>query len=84
MADGAVHQLQAGVDGVLADLLDVLAGVDALHMGVCAELEVDLVGVVDELLCKLFADEAGQVAADLIGEAQLARRRRRQHRRSRW
>ena len=35
MTDGAVHQLQAGVDGVLADLL-------------------------------------GQVAADLIGEAQLA------------
>ena len=72
VADGAVHQLQARVDGVLADLLDVLAGVDALHMGVSAELEVDLVGVVDELLCKLFADEAGQVAADLIGEAQLA------------
>lgn len=72
VADGAVHQLQTGVDGVLADLLDVLAGVDALHMGVSAELEVDLVGVVDELLCKLFADEAGQVAADLIGEAQLA------------
>ena len=72
VADGAVHQLQTGVDGVLADLLDVLAGVDALHMGVSAELEVDLVGVVDELLRKLFADEAGQVAADLIGEAQLA------------
>ena len=53
-------------------LLDVLAGVDALHVGVSAELEVDLVGVVDELLCKLFADEAGQIAADLIGEAQLA------------
>ncbi len=25
VADGAVHQLQAGVDGALADLLDVLA-----------------------------------------------------------
>jgi len=72
VADGAVHQLQTGVDGVLADLLDVLAGVDALHMGVSAELEVDLVGVVDQLLRKLLADEAGQVAADLIGEAQLA------------
>ncbi len=72
VADGAVHQLQTGVDGVLADLLDVLAGVDALHMGVSAELEVDLVGVVDELLGKVCADEAGQVAADLIGEAQLA------------
>ena len=72
MTDGAVHQLQAGVDGVLADLLDVLAGVDALHMGVGTELEVDLIGVMDELLCELLADQAGQVAAHLIGEAQLA------------
>ena len=76
MTDGAVHQLQAGVDGVLADLLDVLAGVDALHMGVCAELEVDLIGVVDQLLRKLLADQGGQVAAHLIGKAQLAVRER--------
>ncbi len=34
VADGAVHQLQTGVEGVLADLLDVLAGVDALDVGV--------------------------------------------------
>ena len=72
MADRAVHQLQAGMDGVLADLLDLLAGVDALHMGVCAELKIDLVGVVDKLLCKLLSDQGGQVAAHLIGEAQLA------------
>ena len=72
MADGAVHQLQTGMDGVLADLLDLLAGVDALHMGVCAELKIDLVGVVDQLLCKLLSDQGGQVAADLIGQAQLA------------
>ena len=76
MTDGAVHQLQAGVDGVLADLLDVLAGVDALHMGVGTELEVDLIGVMDELLCELLADQGGQVAAHLIGEAQLAVRER--------
>ena len=72
MADRAVHQLQAGMDGILADLLDLLAGVDALHMGVCAELKIDLVGVVDKLLCKLLSDQGGQVAAHLIGEAQLA------------
>lgn len=34
MADGAVHQFQTRMDGVFADLLDVLTGVDALHMGV--------------------------------------------------
>jgi hypothetical protein len=72
MADRAVHQLQAGMDGVLSDLLDLLAGVDALHMGICAELKIDLVGVVDQLLCKLLSDQGGQVAAHLIGEAQLA------------
>ena len=76
MTDGAVHQLQAGVDGVLADLLDVLAGVDALHMGVGTELEVDLIGVMDELLCELLANQGGQVAAHLIGKAQLAVRER--------
>jgi len=76
MTDGAVHQLQAGMDGVFADLLDILAGVDALHMGVCAELQIDLIGVVDQLLGKLLPDEGGQVAAHLIGKAQLAVRER--------
>ena len=72
MADGAIHQLQAGMDGVFADLLDVLAGVDALHMGVCAELQINFIGVVDQLLRKLLPDKGGQVAAHLVGKAQLA------------
>ena len=76
MADGAVHQLQTRMDGVFADLLDVLTGVNALHMGVGAELQIDLIGVVDELLRKLLSDEGGQVAAHLIGQAQLAVRER--------
>ena len=76
MADGAVHQFQTRMDGVFADLLDVLTGVDALHMGVCAELQIDLIGVVDEFLRKLLPDEGGQVAAHLVGKAQLAVRER--------
>ena len=76
MADGAVHQLQTRVDGVFADLLDVLTGVDALHMGVCAELQINFIGVVDQLLRKLLPDEGGQVAAHLIRQAQLAVRER--------
>ena len=64
------------MDGVLADLLDLLAGVDALHMGVRAKLQIDLIGIIDQLLGELLADEGGQVAADLIGEAQFAVRER--------
>ena len=75
MADGAVHQLQAGLNGPLADLLDLLAVAHALHMGVCAELQIDLVGVIDQLLRVKLADQAGQVAAHLMGEAQLAVRK---------
>ena len=54
VADGAIHQLEAGLDGVLADLPDLLAGVDALHMGVGPEVQIDLVGVIDQLLGKVF------------------------------
>ena len=50
MADGAVNQLQARLDGALADVLDIGAFVDALNLGISAELEVDFVGVVDEFL----------------------------------
>ena len=72
MADGAVHQLQARMDGVLANFLDVLAGVDAFHMGVSTKLKINLIGVLDQLLRKVLADEGGQVAAHLVGQAQLA------------
>ena len=61
MADGAVNQLQARLDGALADVLDIGAFVDALNLGVSAELEVDFVGVVDELLGKILADQVGQL-----------------------
>ena len=72
MADGAVNQLQARLDGALADVLDIGAFVNALNLGVSAELEVDFVGVVDELLGKILADQVGQLAADLVGQGQLA------------
>ena len=70
--DGAVDQLEAGLDGVFADLADLFAGVDALDVGVGAKVEVELIGVVDQFLGKVGADQAGQVAAHLIGEAELA------------
>ena len=84
MADGAVHQLEARLDGVFADFPDLLAGVDALHMGVGAEIQIDFVGVVNQLLGKVFPDEGGQVAPHLIGQAQLAVREGPRPRQSRW
>ena len=72
VADGAIHQLQARLDGTLADILDLLAFIDALHLGVGTEFQIDLVGVVDEFLGKILADEVGQLAAHLVTQGQFA------------
>ena len=71
VADGAVHQLQACLDGPLADLLDGLLLPHALHAGVGAELQVDGVCVLNQALRLLLPDELGQVASHLGGEGQL-------------
>ena len=76
MADRAVHKAQISLDGVFADLLDLLAVADALNVRVCAEFEIDLVGIIDQLLRKCRADQIRQVAADLIGKTQFAVRER--------
>ena len=66
VADGAVHQLQTGLNGAFADVLDFLTLVETFDVFIGAEFKVDPVGVVDELLGVVFADEAGQVAADFV------------------
>ena len=71
MADGAVHQLQARVDGPLADLLPLLLMLQTLDMGVRAKFQVDLIRVVDGLLGQIGANEIGQVSAHLIAQRQL-------------
>ena len=76
VADGAVDELQPRLDGALADVLDLGALVDALDLGVGAKFQVDAVGVVDEGLGQLLANEVGQLAADLAGQRQLAVRER--------
>ena len=72
VADGAVHQLQSRLDGPLADLLAFLLVLQTLDMGVRAEIQVDLIGIVDGLLGQVRADEGRQVAAHLVAEGQLA------------
>ena len=71
VADGAVNQLQTGLNGALADVLDVGAFVYALNLRVGAEFQIDLIGVVDQLLREILAYQVGQFAADLIGQRKL-------------
>ena len=72
MADGAVNELQTCLNGALADVLDVGTLVDALDLRVGAKLEVNFIGVVNKLLREILADQVGKLAADLIGQGQLA------------
>ncbi len=77
VANGAVHQLQPGLNGALANgLYLVRILVDALHMGVCTELQIDLVRIIDGILRQVRTDQAGQIAAYLIAQGQLAVRKR--------
>ena len=68
VADGAVNQLQTGLNGALADVLDVGALVYALDLRVGTEFQIDLIGVVDQLLREILAYQVGQLDADLIGQ----------------
>ena len=65
MTDGTVDQLEAGLNGPLADLLDLLFVADALDPPVGAELQIDAVGIGNELIGRVVADQLGQVAAHL-------------------
>ena len=75
MADGAVHQLQPSLDGVFPDFLDFRTVVDAFDFFICAELQINAVGIVDGFLHKLCADQIWQVAADLVTERELSVRK---------
>ena len=68
VADRAVDQTQARADGARADLLDLLRILQALDVLVRAKLQIDAVGIVDELLRLLLADERGQIAADVAAQ----------------
>ena len=75
VADGAVDELQARHDGAAADVFDLFIVADAFHFVVCAEGEIDLIGIVDELLRVLLADEIGKVAAHFVVQGELAVRK---------
>ena len=71
MADRAVDQVKSCPDGALADLLDLIGNLRAFDMGIGAEVEVDFVGIVDDLLHPVNAEQLGQITADIAGQRQL-------------
>ena len=75
MADRTVDQTQPCPDGTPADLVDLLSFIDAFHMLICPELQIDSVCVVDQLLCKLFPDQRRKLSAHFTGKAQLSVRK---------
>ena len=49
MADWTFDQLQVGVDRSAADLTDLFFLIDTENILVCAEIQIDLVGLMDQL-----------------------------------
>ena len=76
VADRTVDQAQTRADGTRADALDLLRILESLDVLVGAELEVNAVGIVDDLLRLTLADERGQIAADIAAQRELAVRER--------
>ena len=76
MANRAIDQLQACANGAAANLAHLFRITDALDMAIRAELKVDTVGIVDEILRVLLTDERREIAADLMGERELTIRKR--------
>ena len=68
MANRAIDQLQTCTNGAAANLAHFFRIADALDMAVRAELKVDTVGIIDEILRVLLTDERREIAADLMGE----------------
>ena len=66
VADGAVDESETSLDGAFAYFLYERVVRDALNVLVRAELEIDGVGVVYEILRSLPADKLRELAADLI------------------
>ena len=71
MPDRAIHQFEARADGAPADLAHLFGVANAFHMAVRAEFQVNLVGVIDQLLSFVFPDERGKIPAHLMGKGKL-------------
>lgn len=82
--DGTVHQLQSRLDCPFADLLALFRVLKTFDMGISAEFQVDLIGIMNGLLGQLRADQGRQITAHLIAQREFSIRKCTGHRKNRW
>lgn len=73
--DGTVHQLQSRLDCPFADLLALFRVLKTFDMGISAEFQVDLIGIMNGLLGQLRADQGRQITAHLIAQREFSIRK---------
>ena len=73
MADWTFDQLQVGVDRSAADLTDLFFFIDTVNILVCAEIQIDLVGLMDQLNRLAQGKEVRLVAVDAKGKDHYGR-----------
>ena len=83
MADGAVHQLQAGLNRTLSDFFHFFRYVQTFDVFVRAEFKVNFIGVIDGFPRQFFADQKRQIAAHFRRKRKLAVRKRARTRKTR-
>lgn len=72
VADRAIDQLEARLNRAAADFAHLFSVADTLNVAVRAEFQVNAVGIIDQILRVLLADERREVAANLMREGELA------------
>ena len=76
MADGAIHEFEPRFNRFFADFLDLVLVAESFYVLVRAEFEINLVGIVDELLREIVPYEFGKLAAHFVRKRQFAVRKR--------
>ena len=66
MADRAVYQLQAGLNGSLTDIFYLLFLSNAFHLCIRAEFQIDLIRILNHFLGKVLSNQGWQISAHFI------------------
>ena len=72
VADRAIDQLEARLNRAAADFAHLFGVANTLNVAVRAEFQVNAVGIINQILRVLLADERREVAANLMREGELA------------
>ena len=66
MADRAVYQLQAGLNGSLPDIFYLLFLSNAFHLCIRAKFQIDLIRILNHFLGKVLSNQGWQISAHFI------------------